>query len=153
MATTSPAPLMRHLHEFLSQPVSSSVGDVELLERFVGSHDVTAFELLVWRHQRMVLGVCRRVLRDRHDAEDAFQATFLALVSRAHSINRGEALAAWLHRVAYHVALRVRKGRAKRAAVTSIPERLAQMGQDAVVTVHDFCAEKFKLPVVIRTCQ
>src|SRR5262249_37665794 len=88
----------------------------ELLERFVADRDETAFELLVWRHERLVLGVCRRLLRDAHDAEDAFQATFLTLVRRAGSIGRGQALASWLYRVPHRIALRARAAGGRRAA-------------------------------------
>src|SRR5262249_32970814 len=83
------------------------------LERFVRRRDEAAFELLVWRHQRMVLGVCRRLLRNAHDAEDSFQATFLTLARKAASIGRREALAAWLHRVAWRVASHARAAAAR----------------------------------------
>ena len=71
-----------------------------LLDAFVRARSETAFAELVRRHGPMVWGVCRRVLRHEADAEDAFQATFLAFVRRAGSIARGEAVAGWLYRVA-----------------------------------------------------
>src|SRR5262249_2498141 len=114
MAQTSVGPLLRHLRKIIDSPHRSGVTDAELLERFVRSRDESAFELLVWRHQRMVLGVCRRVVPDAHDAEDAFQAAFLALAHKASSLGRVRTVAGWLHRVAYHVALRARKGAARR---------------------------------------
>jgi DNA-directed RNA polymerase specialized sigma24 family protein len=58
--------------------------DPDLLERFVAEHDEAAFTALVQRHGPMVLGVCRHLLLDPHDAEDVFQATFLVLVRKAH---------------------------------------------------------------------
>jgi RNA polymerase sigma factor (sigma-70 family) len=81
-------------------------GDGELLRRFVRARDQAAFELLVWRHGPMVFGLCRRLLRHEQDAEDAFQATFLALARKAGSIGNGNALASWLYKVAYRVACR-----------------------------------------------
>ncbi len=81
--------------------------DAALLRRFADHRDVEAFELLIWRHGALVLGVCRRMLRNHHAAEDAFQATFLILARRAGSI-RGSC-AAWLHAVARRVCLRSRK--------------------------------------------
>jgi RNA polymerase sigma factor (sigma-70 family) len=106
--------LLRHLHRTTAVP-AEGVSDAELLERFVTRRDECAFELLVWRHGAMVLGTCRRILRHHHDAEDAFQATFLLLARKARSVRRGAALAGWLHRVARRVALRAR-GQAGRAA-------------------------------------
>src|SRR4051812_11098910 len=82
--------------------------DGELLERFTEMRDAAAFELLVRRHAELVLAVCRRLARDDHAAEDAFQATFLVLFRKAGSVRRGTALPAWLHRVACRVALRAR---------------------------------------------
>ena len=75
--------------------------DAELLERWVGRRDGSAFELLLYRHAPMVLGVCRRLLRSTADVEDAFQATFLALARAAGSIRRRESPGTWLYRVAY----------------------------------------------------
>src|ERR671925_602993 len=81
--------------------------DAQLLERFVAQHDEGAFELLVWRHGGLVLGTCRRVLGHAQDAEDAFQATFLALARRAGAVSKGESLAGWLYQVACRAALRL----------------------------------------------
>src|SRR3984957_4446675 len=79
-----------------------------LLERFLPRRDEIAFEMLVWRHGSMVLNVCRRVLRDAHEAEDAFQATFLVFSRKLGSIGKGESVGSWLYKVAYRVALRAR---------------------------------------------
>jgi RNA polymerase sigma factor (sigma-70 family) len=94
---------------------SPAVPDAQLLERFTARHDEAAFELLVWRHGKMVFNVCRRLLSDAHEAEDAFQACFLTLARRAGSISRRESLPGWLHRVAYRIALDVRGRSARRA--------------------------------------
>jgi RND family efflux transporter MFP subunit len=100
--------VVRYIHAVAGPPSSAGPTDGQLLDRYVGQRDEAAFELLLWRHGTMVLNVCRRVLHDEHDAEDAFQATFLALVRKARSIVRGEAVAGWLYRVAYRVALEAR---------------------------------------------
>src|SRR5262249_15597727 len=73
-------------------------------------HDEAAFELLLWRHGTMVWHVCRDVTRDLHAAEDAFQATFLALVRKASAIRSRESVGAWLYQVAYRAALRAQRG-------------------------------------------
>src|SRR5262245_44021899 len=84
------------------------VGDAELLARFVRGRDESAFARMVERHGPMVLGVCRRLLGNHHDAEDAFQATFVLLARRAGAINHPERLAGWLHGVAHRTALKLR---------------------------------------------
>jgi RNA polymerase sigma factor (sigma-70 family) len=117
--------LLKHLHRRRAAPGASGADDAELLDRFVRRRDETAFELLVWRHGTMVYNVCRRVLRDAHAAEDAFQATFLVLVRKAASVGRREALAGWLYRVAYRVALRARSREVPRPT-TDFPEPGAQ---------------------------
>ena len=96
--------------------------DHQLLERFVLSRDEAAFAALLKRHGPMVLGVCRSVLHNLHDAEDAFQATFLVLARKASSIHRRETVSSWLHRVAYHLAVDVQADAARRRAL----ERLAR---------------------------
>ena len=105
--------LLRHLTR-LPQPFAGAA-DALLLERFVAGRDEAAFELLLRRHGPMVLNVCRRLLPDPHDAEDAFQAAFLILARKARSIARGTSVAGWLYRVAYRAALRARGLRARRA--------------------------------------
>jgi hypothetical protein len=79
--------------------------DGQLLECFVSRRDEAAVATLVRRHGPMVWGVCRRVLRDHHDTEDAFQATFLVLVRKAASVVPAERVANWLYGVAYQTAL------------------------------------------------
>src|SRR5271168_992008 len=97
----------------------AGLGEVQLLERFVERRDEPAFAALVARHGPMVLGVCRRLLADPLDVEDAFQATFLVLVRRAESLRNRDRLAPWLFGVARKVATRVRLDLARRRACES----------------------------------
>ncbi|MFO0880975.1 MAG: RNA polymerase sigma factor, partial [Gemmataceae bacterium] len=90
--------------------------DAQLLDRFVQKKDETAFELLVRRHGPMVFAVCRREIQEIHEAEDAFQATFLVLVRKAGELRQPDRLASWLHGVAYRVARKARKLSARRRA-------------------------------------
>src|SRR5262245_41192493 len=107
---------IRQLRRMVGPPEGGGLTDAQLLERWVAGRDEAAFEVLLWRHGAMVLGVCRRLLADPHDVDDAFQATFLTLVRRAAAVRKREALAGWLYRVAYRVALRARGRRQQRAA-------------------------------------
>src|SRR5689334_1952306 len=79
--------------------------DEELLRRFAAGRDEGSFAALLRRHGPMVWGVCRRVLGNHHDAEDAFQATFLVLAKKAGSLASKELLAGWLYGVAHNTAL------------------------------------------------
>src|SRR5437764_7632300 len=106
--------VLRHVHR-LTAP-HAGLPDDQLLARFVAARDEAAFELLLRRHGGMVLGLCRRVSRNEQDAQDAFQATFLALARKARSISQRAALASWLYKVAYRAALAARERTVCRAA-------------------------------------
>jgi zinc protease len=86
----------------------TALSEAQLLERFVSVRDEAAFEAILTRHGPMVLGVCRRILDDPHDVDDAFQATFLILVKKAGSIRDRDVLGTWLYGVARRVAVRAR---------------------------------------------
>ncbi len=98
--------------------IGTAAGSTEgqLLERFLARRDEAAFEALVSRHGPMVLGVCRRLLRDPRDVEDAFQATFLILVRKAATLRDRELLGNWLYGVAHRVAVRARVNASRRRA-------------------------------------
>ena len=113
------------------QPPDCDLDDRRLLERFVATGDAAAFAALVQRHGPMVMGVCRRLLHDAHEAEDAFQATFLVLVYKARSVGRPELLGPWLHGVAYRTAARARQAARRRTR-----EREAVAMPDADPTVE-----------------
>jgi RNA polymerase sigma factor (sigma-70 family) len=109
------ASALRPLGPFLARHDAEGFTDNQLLQRFVSCRDETAFEVLVWRHGPMVLAVCRRILHNHQDAEDAFQATLLVLARKARSIGKGSSIGSWLYKVAYRVALRARAQALRRA--------------------------------------
>src|SRR6476469_3436323 len=100
--------VVTHLRTLLGEGDGARLTDGQLLECFVSRRDPAALEALVRRHGPMVWGVCRRVLPNYHDAEDAFQATFLVLIRKAASIASRELLANWLYGVAHQTALNAR---------------------------------------------
>ncbi len=119
MSGGSSRQVLRQLNTLFHCGVAGPLGDEELLEQFVaGSEEAAeaAFTALVDRHGAMVLGVCRRVLGNRHAAEDAFQATFLVLARKAPAIARREQLASWLHGVARRAAMDARARAARQHA-------------------------------------
>src|SRR5437764_2270629 len=116
MATDRIGRLLEQLHHSSYRQGGPGTTDGQLLERFLASRDESAFETLVRRHGPMVLGVCRRVLGNLHDAEDAFQATFLVLVHKASSIHPREQVGNWLYGVAHRTALKARGADARRRA-------------------------------------
>ena len=114
MATSGISEVLQHLRSAVLLREGAGMSDGQLLESFIGRRDQAVLGALVRRHGPMVWGVCRRVLAGHHDAEDAFQATFLVLVRKARSIAKPECLAPWLYGVAYRTALRARSIAAKR---------------------------------------
>ncbi|SIO56007.1 RNA polymerase sigma factor, sigma-70 family [Singulisphaera sp. GP187] len=117
MATGRTASVLRHLRVLFAAGTTAGLTDSELLERFTakraesaeaGLASEAAFSALMDRHGAMVWGVCRRVLGDTHEAEDAFQATFLVLVRKAGSVRVDDSVGRWLYGVAHRVALRAR---------------------------------------------
>src|SRR5437870_2955087 len=116
MATTALGAVLHNLRRSWLRQDDAGFTDGELLDGFVARRDEAAFEALVHRHGPMVLGVCRRVLRNDADAEDAFQATFLVLVRKAASIRPRGLVGNWLYGVAHTTALKARAMTTKRRA-------------------------------------
>jgi RNA polymerase sigma factor (sigma-70 family) len=130
MVNTQLGTVLRHLCGLAAARDTEDLSDTELLSRFCASREEAAFAALMHRHGRMVLGVCRDVLRHEQDAEDAFQATFLALASQAGSIRKGEAVAGYLHGVARRIALAARRaGKTRR-----VHERARSMPQEKTLS-------------------
>ena len=130
----------------------------QLLDRFVTANDPDAFRALIERHGPMVLAVCRTVLREHQDVEDAFQTTFLALARRAATIKHSETVAPWLHRVALRVAKRARfrawQSRAReRTCIDSGSERPPHPPDPSFISLlHDEVSrlpEHYRLPVML----
>jgi RNA polymerase sigma factor (sigma-70 family) len=109
----------------ITAAATDPAGDADLLARFAATRDEAAFALVVRRHGPMVWSVCRNLLANATDADDAFQATFLALVRGAGSVRRPEALGAWLHGVAVRVASKLKRGAARR----TLREKKAAAGE------------------------
>src|SRR5215510_8538615 len=105
MSSTQVGAVLHHLRKLATVRHDEEEPDHQLLEHFALNRDEAAFAALLRRHGPMVLGVCRSVLHNLHDAEDAFQAAFLVLAQKAGSIHRRESVSSWLHRVAYHLAV------------------------------------------------
>jgi RNA polymerase sigma factor (sigma-70 family) len=153
--------LLGGLRQSLLMRAGGDQTDGQLLAAFVGQRDTRALEALVRRHALMVWGVCRRTLA-HHDAEDAFQATFLVLVRRAASISTREPLANWLYGVAHKTACKVRQMVVKRSTrerqVSTMPEPRAVESPDRAFgpefwqLLHEELSrlpEKYRRPIVL----
>ena len=156
-------PMLSHLRRLIDSSAANIGSDAELLGRFVRDRDEAAFAALVARHGPMVLRLCRRVLGDADAAEDACQAAFLVLARKAHLLHHPEALAAWLHGVAYRLALKARAGEARRRHVEtrsrqitpppSAADPLAEVSGCELLTILDAelqrLPERYRLPLVL----
>jgi RNA polymerase sigma factor (sigma-70 family) len=100
--------LLHGLRELAGEHEEAALTDGALLAAYVASRDQSAFADIVRRHGPMVLGVCRRILRNDADSEDAFQATFLVLVRKAGAIRQRQLLGNWLYGVAHNTALKAK---------------------------------------------
>lgn len=142
MASGQQAVILRQVERLFGRGAIAGMTEGKLLERFITARDEEAFEALIALHGPMVLGVCRRLLDDPNDIDDAFQATFVVLVRKAAGLRDRSLLGPWLHGVARRVALRARSESARRRAREKPNE-----GEDAVAHSHD--ADRLELREVI----
>jgi RNA polymerase sigma factor (sigma-70 family) len=159
MATQPLVPVVRYLRKVTAPKVAAETTDAELLARFVLHREEAAFTALVRRHGPMVLAVCRRVVRDGHAAEDAFQATFLVLARKAESLTQPELLGSWLYGVAYRTANKAKLEAARRRAHERHAVRTHEISPDDECERQELCAilddeinrlpERYRVPVVL----
>src|SRR5229473_206817 len=155
-----------HLDSFMSclrrwARAGCAVGltDAQLLERFVREREGAAFEALLRSHGPMVFGVCRRLLNNAQDVEDAFQATFLVLVRKARSISKRESVGSWLYGVAYRIASRERirqtnRNKHERALVQAMRDKGSpsdvKQTWSVVSEELNHLPEKYRAPLVLH---
>jgi RNA polymerase sigma factor (sigma-70 family) len=159
MPTSGLGGLTDHLRKAALRCDAYTCTDGQLLGWFIERRDEAAFEALVRRHGPMVLGVCRRILGNPHDADDAFQATFLVLVRKSTSVLPRDALAGWLHGVAYRTAVEARARLARRrtkerqvAAMPDVPAKRADNCHDLALLLDQALGrlpERYRLPVIL----
>lgn len=147
------------LRRLIGRPRPADQPDAQLLDQFVRCRDMESFEALVQRYGPMVLGVCRRILQDEHDAEDAFQATFLVFARRAAVVRRGEAVGSWLCGTAYRISQKARAAtlrrrvQEKRAGTQLPPDADASAAWEEMRLVLDEelqqLPEKYRVPLVL----
>src|SRR6516165_6083065 len=129
MTSNNMSEVLQHVRRAVLVQNGAGLSDEQLLEVYHSRGDAAALAALVRRHGPMVWGVCRRVLANYHDAEDAFQATFLVLVRKATSVKPRDMVANWLYGIAHQTALKARatvstrKGRERQ--VVAMPEPAA----------------------------
>jgi RNA polymerase sigma factor (sigma-70 family) len=151
--------VVRDLQTLFDTGAMGAISDGQLLDRFVDQREGAIFEAIVHRHGPMVWGVCRRVLRDHHDAEDAFQTTFLVLARKAASVMPREKLGNWLYGVAYQTATKARAMRAKRRAregqvletpqAATAPDDLRDELVESLDRELSRLPEKYRVPIIL----
>src|SRR5262245_19632708 len=138
-----------------SAMLDAGMSDGALLERYLAQRDDAAFTALVRRPGPMVLGVCRRVLRDAHDADDAFQATFLVLIRKAQTVFPPERVGPWLYGVAYRTSLKAKamslRRRAKQKVLQDLPSPPSPDTDWLAVLDREIqrLPDKYRLPVLL----
>jgi RNA polymerase sigma factor (sigma-70 family) len=156
MSVASLDTVLHHIRRMTAPQVPT---DGQLLRHFVSCRDGAAFAELVRRHGPLVLGVCRRLLADAHDADDAFQATFLVLIRRAAALDGSNSLGPWLYGVARRTALKARAAALRRnARQTEVHDMPAPEAADALERRElrhvleeelDGLPEKYRTPLVL----
>ena len=157
MASAGFGAAFRHLRGLFGAGSVVALDDGQLLARYESGRDEAAFEALIGRHGPMVLTTCRAVLKNEHDVEDAFQATFLVLARKAGSIRGNDALAGWLHRVAYRASVQAGSEAARRRRKEAEASEIARMNAprpdpELGAILHeevDRLPEAHRLPVVL----
>jgi len=156
MATPQAGSILRQLRQAVFRLDGAGMTDGQLLRSFLSRRDEAAFEALVRRHGPMVRSVCRRVLRNTHDADDAFQAAFLVLLRKAPSLAAREVVGDWLHGVAYRTALKARAAEAHRRTKERQILRREAIEEEARPDWHALLdqelgqlPEKYRVPVVL----
>ena len=158
MFTSEPATLDNM--SSVDSPKVTDQPDHELLRHFVKCRDEASLSEIIKRHCQLVLSVCRRVTGDIHDADDAFQATFLVLARSARKIRKPESLSSWLYGVAYRISMRINKRRSKERRMLAtmdmaeyedpfrlLSDQFAQQKTDQ--ELHDL-PESLRAPMVLR---
>ncbi len=134
MAHAAASTLLDYLPR-IHDPSAADTTDYELLRRYVLCRDETAFAALLHHHAPLVWRVCRRLLANEQDAEDAFQAAFLVLPCKANALEVTDSLAPWLHAVAMRIARKARvmalrrRCREKQAEMPTASDPFAEVEQ------------------------
>ncbi len=158
MATNALNRVIQHLRRTAVGRDSGGLADAELLDCYLARRDEGAFEAIVRRHGPMVLGVCRRILRNEADAEDAFQATFLILVRKAGNIRPRGMVSNWLYGVAHNTALKAkamihkRRTKEREAGKVTKPEAVEEVWRQVQTLVDEELGrlpDKYRVPIVL----
>jgi RNA polymerase sigma factor (sigma-70 family) len=162
MTARTQQPLLHFLRRLMARS-EKNASDADLLKRFASHGDESAFADLLARHGPMVFGVCRRVLHNNHDAEDAFQATFLVLARKAGALRRAEVLASWLYGTARHLASTKRRAESRHRqretnrVISTVPPSDGDLlddlsARELLLALEEEMAqlpEKYRLPMIL----
>ncbi len=161
MASARSGTALGEIQRLFEEGTLTGLTDAQLLDRFLTGRDESAFAFLVARHGPMVLAVCRGVLRNADDAQDAFQATFLVLFRKAGGLRAAGSLGSWLYRVAYRIALRA-NAVASRRKERSIEEHVmsaeaaspgeADVDRELLPIIHaeiDRLPDRYRAPIAL----